>query len=211
MLQLFNYDLQKPVKNYPALQRGVEKIGGGIHILNGPWIIDTGKSPQNVLDAVNTSLKAAAQLTGKKNGRDKLLVFPVQMGEISQGSTPPHYQPIERHPGVRVLAVSYHFRNSPGETAASSSTEDRREALLAALLRLGETRHPLNALCFVKTDQSAHEVRLALVHAVPLTPSDELVVAEVDMEAKLDGRPVKGAEKGLTPEHHDWLVKAGVL
>lgn len=41
--------------------------------------------------------------------------------------------------------------------------------------------------------------------------SEALMVAEVDLEARLNGFPVKGAEEGLDPDDHEWLVQAGVL
>lgn len=46
-------------------------MGGGIHVLNGPWIIDTGKSPQDVLAALTTSLQ-------EEDRGDRLLVLPIR-------------------------------------------------------------------------------------------------------------------------------------
>lgn len=196
MLQLINYDLQEPVKDYSAIEGAVEKMGGGIHVLNGPWIIDTGKSPQDVLAALTTSLQ-------EEDRGDRLLVLPIRGGEIGTGRNLAFRRPA-RHAGEKVVTVSYSLRSLPGESSAPPISEIR-EALIEALMTLGPTCHPLDAFWLVKTELSAHEVHLELEKAVPLPPNVELVVAEVNRKAK------KGAEEGLDPADHAWLVKAGVL
>ncbi len=207
MLQLINYDLHTPTKSYPALRDGVALAGGGIHVLNGPWICGAAMSPQQVLDAVTGELiKTGDSLEG-----DKLLVFPVLMGEISTGRNP-KYQPIEPHKGTKVFAVAYTLRNPSGDFHVSKAEQEKhRVAVTKALQKLGETCHPLESLWLVKTDQSTHDVYGELEQAVPLSPKDELVVAEVDREAILNGYPIKGDEAGLDPADHKWLVEAGVL
>lgn len=202
MLQLINYDLQEPVKNYPALEHAIEEIGGGIHVLNGPWIIDTGKSSQLVLTTLITSLREAAEENKEEDRGDKLLVFPVQAGEISTGRSL-RLKPPGHHAGEKVIAVSYNFR-SLRFTSSARPISEIREDLIRALNEIGPTCHPLDAFWLVKTELSAHEVHLALEKAVSLPPNVELVVAEVD-------RSAKGAEEGLEPVDYDWLVNAGVL
>jgi hypothetical protein len=212
MLQLINYDL--PDHNYDALQAGVAQAGGGIHLLNGPWVYGADKSPREVLMTVVGSLKEAARRNddmGEKYKEDKLFVFPVKMGEISTGRNL-EQQPIEPHEGAKVIAVAYVLRNPSGLHHDPDDVQaEHRDAVTGALNDLGVMCHPLESLWVVKTDLSAHEVHLALEKAVPLNPKDELMVAEVNLEALMNGYPVKGAEKGLDPKDHGWLVEAGVL
>lgn len=216
MLQLINYDLQEPVKNYPALQNGVENAGGGIHILNGPWVYGADKSPRDVLMIVSDSLKKAAE-EAAENGAldgemdDKLLVFPVQAGEIGAGRNLAP-QPVERREGPKVVAVAYTLRNPRGDFNIPKHAQKRhRVDLTDALRKLGATCHPMESLWLLKTDRSPHEVHLELEKGVPLNPKDELMVTEIDLNANLNGCRVKGAEKGLKTSDHDWLVEAGVL
>jgi hypothetical protein len=198
MLQLIGYDLQEPTKFYPALHAGVERAGGGVHILNGPVVYGADKSPNAVLKAVAASLKKA----GSEN--DKLLVFPVLAGEIGTGRRPKR-KPIKRHAGTAIFAVAYTLRNPKGEGHLSKAAyEKHRMAVIRALMSLGPTCHPLGSLWLVKTGMSAHDVHRAIEKAVPLTPNDELVVAEVYANGL-------GAQMRLDAEDRDWLKAEKVL
>ncbi|HKV11658.1 MAG TPA: hypothetical protein VJ725_26165 [Thermoanaerobaculia bacterium] len=207
MLQLINYDLQEPVKNYDTLKESVEHLGGGIHILNGPWIYGADRSPREVLAAITGELA----MEDPDDRNDKLLVFPVHMGELGTGRNLKH-RSSQPHRGGKVFAVTCTSRNPSGPFHTSKAAhKGHRIDVTEALNSLGNTCHPLESLWFVKTDHTAHDVHLALEKAVPLNPKDELMVAEVDLEASLHGKPVRGAEEGLDPEDRDWLVKARVL
>ncbi len=206
MLQLIGYDLQRPVKDYQALREGVAKAGGGINLLNGPWICGADRPSGEVLKIVEDKLKQAGSLN------DKLLVFPVRMGEIGTGRNLDSAD-IRYRPGQKTFAVAYTLRNPPGDHHVSA-TEQRKhlQAMNDAIESLGPTKHPLGALWFVKTKKSAHDVHLAIEKAVPLTPKDELLVAEVDTAARLNGRTVKGScTKNVRVADGDWLTEADVL
>jgi hypothetical protein len=170
--------------------------------LNGPWISGANKSPRDVLMTVIDALQ-------EKDEDDKLFVFPVQMGEISTGRKPKR-PPIQGLKGDRVIAVDYTL-HYPAGPDGKADYERRRKAVIRKLKRLGATCHPLDSLWLVKTNLSAHEVHLAIEKAARLDPDDEFMVADVDLEARMNGCPVKGAEEGLNPQVHNWLLEAGVL
>lgn len=204
MLQLIGYDLKEP-RHYRALKKAIAAAGGGINIMNGPWLTGEDKTPQWILTKVRKGLKK----------KDKALVVLLGMGEIGTGRKDALFgAPKKAKKGAtgskkaeaqHIVAIAYTLRNRKGRFKISQKEQDRHKQAVKSLVKsFEETCHPVDALWFVRSEQPAHRVRLALENRAPFTTKDELMVVDVL-------RTKEGVSYNLDEEHVKWLRKYDVL
>ncbi len=209
MLQLIGYDLKKPW-DYWALESAVKDAGGGINVMNGPWLSGANETPRQVLKTVRKGLKKA------NRRKDKLLVVPLGMGEIGTGrkdallNVPKKAKGKKRNAARRaekehILAIAYTLRNRKGRFELSRKEQDQhKKAVKTAIGTFKDQCHPVDALWFVNSSKPAHRARLDLEKAAPFLTKDELMVTTVLPIQKGDSRNLRSADV-------EWLRKHGVL